>query len=78
MTLQEIKEAFQFIFDACVRLNDAQAVRDMDQEMLAEELTDIENVAGRCLVEMQGDIPRDWLDRFVDDRHLIDGVREDR
>lgn len=40
------KEALEFVWDACARLNNARAVALNNREMLAEELTDIENVIG--------------------------------
>lgn len=48
-------EALVFVFDACVRLNDAQAVSKHDTEALAEELTDIQNVVGEAIAKAKGE-----------------------
>jgi hypothetical protein len=57
MTQDQITEAFQFIFDACARLNDADAVGAGLDAMLAEELTDIQNVAGDALSTIRRELP---------------------
>lgn len=48
----EMLEALEFIRDACVRLNDARAVIENKQEVLAEELDDIQGIVGKLLEEV--------------------------
>lgn len=44
MAYQPPYEALQFVADACARLNNEQAVQQNNTALLAEEITDIENV----------------------------------
>ncbi len=51
----ELLEVVEFIFEACTRLNDAQAVTQSNEEMLAEELDGIESVTGAILAKVKGE-----------------------
>lgn len=58
MTLEQHAIEFaKFVRDASVRLNDAQAVSESNKEMLAEELTDMEDQA-RSFLERAAEIRR--------------------
>ena len=49
----EMCEALQFVLDAINRLRDMRSVELNNQDQLAEELNDMENVAGVLLAELE-------------------------